>query len=331
MSFLLPGPHLLRGLQRRSLLRAGLSAALAPLAACAPPQPALRVGVIVFPGYEPLVAAREAGRLDPRRVRLVEMRSSTDLQQALGVQHLEGGAMTLDEVLAARADGLDLRIVAVLDESAGADAVLARAPIRRPQDLAGRRVGVEAGAVSAVMLDAMLQHAGLGAVDIVKVPVTQSTAVRLWDERRLDAVVTCEPYASALERRGAIRVFDSQAVPGRIVDVLAVTAEAIAQRPEAVRQLVAAHFDGLRLMQAHDAQATAAMAARLRVPADELPAAFRGLRQPDAAANQALLGGGALRQSAEALRRLMLAQGLLPRDPGALDPLVDGRFLPGAA
>jgi len=331
MSTLSSGPNALSGPRRRALLRAGLSAALAPLAACTPPQPALRVGVIVFPGYEPLIAAREVGRLDPQRVRLVEMRSSTDTQQALGVQHLEGAGMTLDEVLAARADGLDLRVVAVLDESVGADVVMARAPLRRPQDVAGRRVGVEAGAVSAVMLDAMLQHAGLGAADVIKVPITQATAVRMWNERQLDAVVTCEPFASALAQRGAVRLFDSQAVPGRIVDVLAVTADAVAQQPDAVRQLVAAHFEGLRLMQAQDPQATAAMAARLRVPPAELPAAFRGLQLPDAARNHALLDGGTLRQSAEALRTLMLAQGLLPRDPGGLEALTDARFLPGAA
>ncbi|MBN8494354.1 MAG: ABC transporter substrate-binding protein [Burkholderiales bacterium] len=315
-------------LPRRSLLRAGLGACLAPLAACAPPVPTLRVGVIVFPGYEPLFVAREAGRVDPHVVRLVEMRSSTDTQQALGVRQLEAAAMTLDEVLVCRAEGLDLRVVAVLDESAGADAVVARAPWRVPRDLAGRRVGVEAGAVSAVMLDAMLQSAGLGAHDIIKVPVTQATAVRLWDERRLDAVVTCEPFVSALERGGATRVFDSSAVPGRIVDVLAVTAEAIERQPQSVQRLVAAHFDGLRLMRAQPAEAAQVVATRLRVPPAEVPAAFRGLHQPDVAQVRALLGGDALRRSAEALRQLMLAQGLLPRDPGAVDRLVDPRFLP---
>jgi NitT/TauT family transport system substrate-binding protein len=313
---------------RRAALRAGAAAACAALAGCAPPRPVLRIGTIVFPGYEPLFVAREAGLLDERRVRLVEMRSGTGTQHALGVRHLEGAALTLDEVLAARAEGLDLRVVAVLDQSAGADAVLARPPLRAPRDLAGRRVGVEAGAVGGVMLDALLQAAGLGAKDVVQVPITQAAALQLWDERRLDAVVTAEPWAGALEQRGAVRVFDSAAIPGRIVDVLAVRADRLDVQPEEVRLLVAAHFEGLRLMRADAARSAEVMAARLRVPAAEVPGAFRGLLQPDAAAVLAMMTDGTLLQSLETLRRLMLAQGLLPRDPGPVSRVLDAGFLP---
>jgi len=47
---------------------------LAPLLpACGEPVPVMRVGSIVFPGYELMFMARERGLIDSRKVRLIEM------------------------------------------------------------------------------------------------------------------------------------------------------------------------------------------------------------------------------------------------------------------
>ena len=48
------------------------------LAACQAPVAPIRVGSIVFPGYELMFLARELGLLNERQVRLVELLSNTD-------------------------------------------------------------------------------------------------------------------------------------------------------------------------------------------------------------------------------------------------------------
>ncbi|WP_254517510.1 ABC transporter substrate-binding protein, partial [Salmonella enterica] len=75
---------------------------------------------------------------------------------------LEAAALTLDEVLLGRNQGLDLRVILVLDISTGADVVVAAPHVHSLADLKGRRIGFEEGATGALMMNAVLAAAGLG-------------------------------------------------------------------------------------------------------------------------------------------------------------------------
>lgn len=302
-----------RRLSRRQVFGWALGAALAaPLTGCSPPLPPLRVGSIVFPGYELMFLARELGLLAPEAVRLVEMRSNTDVLRALGAGQLEAAALTLDELLSARADGVDLRVVLVLDISEGSDVVLGRPGIRRAADLKGRRIGVEDSAGGAVMLGALLDAAGLSVEQIHKVPITLNRSIEFYASGLLDAVVTAEPWAGTLEAQGAHRLFDSSAIPGLIVDVLAVRADAVERQLSALRRLVSAQFEALAAFQRNPEQVAPQLAPRLQVAPENVNAAFRGLKLPDAAQNRAWLQpGGQLQQSADSLMKMMVKQSLL--------------------
>lgn len=83
----------------------------------------------IWQGYEPLFLARREGWLDPQKVHLAEVPSNTSSMHALAAGIVQGAALTLDEVLRARAGGLPLSIVLVFDVSAGADMLLARREI----------------------------------------------------------------------------------------------------------------------------------------------------------------------------------------------------------
>jgi NitT/TauT family transport system substrate-binding protein len=300
-------------LSRRQALGWALGAALAaPLAGCAPPLPPLRVGSIVFPGYELMFLAREMGLLAPAEVRLIEMRSNTDVLRALGAGQLEAAALTLDELLSARADGVDLRVALVLDVSEGSDVVLGRPGIRQAADLKGRRIGVEDSAGGAVMLGALLDATGLSVEQIHKVPITLDRSIEFYASGQLDAVVTAEPWAGTLEAQGAHRLFDSSAIPGMIVDVLVVRADAVDRQLTALRHLVSAQFEALAAFRQSPEQVAPQLAPRLQLAPANVKAAFRGLKLPDAAQNRAWLQpGGQLQQSAESLMKVMVKQSLL--------------------
>ncbi len=308
---------------------AWMGAALAgtSVVGCSKPQMLMRAGAIVFPGYELMFMARDQGLLDPRRVRLVEMLATTDTLRALASGQLEAGAMTLDEMMSARADGLDLRAVVVLDVSQGADVVMARPGITL-EKLKGKRVAAEEGAMGAVMLSALLQAAQLEVHEIQKVPMTLDRSVAVFRSGKVDAVVTAEPWATQLEAQGAKRIFDSARIPGRIVDVLAVRADAMDECAAAIRTLVAAHFEARRYFAEQPVQAGAYMSARMQTPAHEVPLAYRGLSLPDVAENRRLLSpGGQLHATAQELQRVLFEAGLIRKlaPPG---DLMDTRFLP---
>ncbi len=287
----------------------------------------MRIGSIVFPGYETLFLARELGLLDARRVRMIELLANTDTLRALAAGQLEAAALTLDELMTARADGVDLRAVLVFDVSAGADVVLAKAPVTL-QTLHGKRVAVEDGAMGAVMLSALLKAASLTPDQIHKVPMTLDRSEALFHSPEVDLVVTAEPWAARLEKGGARRIFDSNAIPGRIVDVLAVRANALQTFGPALRHLLAGHFVAQKILRESVSRATPLMAARLQTPAAEVASLYRGLQLPELEQNRTMLAhGGAIDRTAQELQQVMLEAGLLPASTLA-EAVADTRYLP---
>jgi len=204
---------------------AGLAAGTGGCAANA----AVAVGMHPWPGYETLRLAGEFGWL-PQPVRLVEFNNSTETRAGLKGGQLDAGCLTLDEVLLARAEGLSLVVIAVFDESVGADMVVARPALRRLEDLAGKRIAVERSAVGGLMLVKLLEAAGLGrdAATVIDLPPDQHPAA--WRADHIDASVCYEPVASEMLALGGKRMFDSRRIPGMIVDVLAVREDRLAGR-----------------------------------------------------------------------------------------------------
>lgn len=325
--------------ERRGVL--GLAAALAGLgvvgsvgglAGCAQHEPVLRVATAVWPGYELMHAARALGQLDEARIRLIEMPSTTEVLRALAAGTVEAAGLTLDELLTARSQGVPACAVLVLDISDGADALVARPGIDSLAALKGRRIGVEQSAVGGLLLREALDRAGLTMDQVRPVAVTSGEHLRAWRSGQIDAVVSFEPYVGQLERLGARRLFDSHAVPGTILDVLAVSHTALASHPQALRALVRAHLDLRQRWLTRPAELTDVIAARLDLPREQVAPAFAGLALPDLADNRVWLGGATPRLLgvARKLATGMLSSRLLDAEP-TFDDLASPRFLPGEA
>jgi NitT/TauT family transport system substrate-binding protein len=314
--------------QRRCALRLGAALMLAPLlSACQEPVAPLRLGSIVFPGYEFLFLAREQGWLDERQVRLIELLSNTDALRALAAGQLEAALLTLDEMLSARADGLDLKALLILDVSDGADVVLARPPLTL-RDLPGRRVAAEDSAGGAIMLGALLAAAGRHIDEVRKVSYTLDRSVEFYTQRQADFLVTAEPWAGQLEQLGARRIFDSRSIPGRIVDVLAVRAEAIRPHAAALRQVVSANFRAQAYWRQQPEAAARQMAPRLQLGPSEVARAFKGLSLPGVQDNRAWMRrGGRLERTLQDLQAAMQRDALLGQRMAASD-IADASFLP---
>lgn len=256
-----------------------LAGAALLLAACGEgPQPPLRVGVNPWVGYDPLVLARDRKLLDSSRVRVVELGSNTESMRQLRNGVLEAAALTLDEALRLADEGTALRIVALLDVSHGADAVLAAPRIAGPADLKGKRVAVEEGAVGAMVLARLLQAGGLAAADVTVQRVEASQHEGALRAGRVDAVVTFEPMKSRLEAQGFRTIFDSRQMPGEIVDVLVVRPDVLAGRPAEVTELLAGWERGREALVARPEAAAALLAPGADLTPDQYLATLRGLR-----------------------------------------------------
>lgn len=283
-----------------------------------------------WPGYEPVFLARNEGWLDDRRVHLVETASATDSLQALAEGKVDGAALTMDEVLKARSQGIPLSVVLIFDISAGADMLVARPGIKQLSGLKGQRIGFEQGAVGSLMLASVLRAAGLSGRDIKPVPFTIAQHHDAWVHNQVDALVTYEPVASRLLAQGANKLFDSRQISNTVVDVLAIRGDVLDRsHADAIRHLISAHLQALDYLSRNPQDAAYRMAPHLGLPASDVLPAFRGLLLPDAANNHRLLTGASpqLLDTARKVSAIMVKEEILPRD----DPftsLIRADFLP---
>ncbi|MEC7376096.1 MAG: ABC transporter substrate-binding protein [Pseudomonadota bacterium] len=315
-------------MQRRHFLGLSLAAGFAAsgLSGCSSRGP-LAFGVHHWIGYEPLYLARDFGWL-PASVELYSGESAEDSMTGLLSGDLQGAALTLDETIRLVARGLDLVAVAVADVSAGADVLMVRQDLSGLSDLQGRRVAVETGSVSEIMFLRILEVAELDRENVVLVDLPVSRHPEAWQAGQIDASVCYEPVASVLARNGGVRLFDSRQLPETIFDLLVVTRETARQNPGAVRDLVTAHFAGLRHLVRGIHDAVYRVANRQGVTPADVRQALATVTLPDLAANQRYLSeSGRVATTAGSLSRLMVGAGMIASPP-ALKTLCDPGFLP---
>jgi len=309
------------------LLAAALIASLLAVGGCGEQQQPLKIARHLWPGYEFMYLAEALGQVDGNHIEFVQTQTAPDTLELLLSGQVDGGALTLDEVLRAHDRGLPLVAVLVFNISAGADVLLARADIDTLAELRGRKIGVETGAVGAIMLDRALHAAGLSPDQVEVVPLGLDEQVSAWRSERMDAVITYEPNASQIRALGARKLFSSRKAPNLIVDVLAFRPEAL-QRHESIRHLVDAHFAAQKHFLSNPVDAGYRLAPRLGVPPGQVNSMYNGLLLPQRENNMRLLSGNPpqLQQDASSLVSIMHAADMiqLQRVPHGL---VDDRFI----
>jgi NitT/TauT family transport system substrate-binding protein len=304
--------------RRYAIIFAGVGALL--LIACQPAQrPPLRVGLIAFPGHEPMFLARTLGYFDSHAVQLVELPSSVEVLRAYRAGVIDVAALSADEALnASQPEPAAHGIILVLDISHGSDVIVARPELTQVSDLRGRRVGVEPNTLGAVVLARALQTAGLTPADVTPVPIDLADHERAYVDGQVDAVVTFAPRSSRLLANGARKIFDTTQIPGEILDVLLTRTDVVDERGDALRALLSGWFEALQYLQERPLDAAAVVAARERVTPQQFLESLQDLILPDLATNRRMLGDSPENMAAQLSR---LAQTMV----GAklLDDMVD--------
>jgi NitT/TauT family transport system substrate-binding protein len=248
------------------------------------------------------------------------------------------------DVLATTLDGMAKQsdpsigaITAVIDESAGADKLVAKPEIATINDLKGKKIAFSTGSVGEYFLYYALSLAGLGPQDVTLVPKEAvPDAVKAYTDGEADAVSAWIPDVQAAEQAGAKAVIASDKLRA-ILDVLITSRPALDGKAEAVQAFHDAWFESLKSMIDTPDQAEQAIIdwGHGDWTFVEKPGDMRGLLEPLA---QATLGQNqiAFQQPQLLVSRLSEAQGVWARAGQAppqadLNQLVDPRFALGSA
>jgi NitT/TauT family transport system substrate-binding protein len=246
-------------------------------------------------------------------VQLVEYPSASEVLRAYRNQAIDGMVISLDELFSLAVDGLQPRAILVVDVSHGADAVVGRRGMRSMQDLKGRPVAVESGALGAFVLSRALALNGMQAADVKVVHLETNEQPSAFEKGQVDGAVTFDPYRVQLLRAGATTLFDSTQIPGEIVDLVAVRAGVLEKQPNAVRALLSGWFAALEYMKLDPKDAARRMGIRQQTSGEQFLAALQGLHIPSRHENLKMLGGAApgLALTGRRLMTLMLEANLL--------------------
>lgn len=283
------------------------------LAACQPPSPPLRVASSPWPGYESLYLARDLGLFDESNVLLSELPSANLTLESFSNGGADIATLTLDETFTLLAQGHKLRILAVMDISNGADAVMAHASIKQLADLKGKRIAITNIPLGFYMLTRTLEAAGLRASEISVLPLPENKHEQAFREGRVDAAITFEPFKTRLLAAGAHTLFDSSRIPNEIFGLLVVREEVYLNRRAELCRLVSQWYQAVDHIQANPEESAARMGKRQNMAAGDFQASLSGLVLPSRELSRELLDGDSPRllKPAQRLMEVMLRESML--------------------
>lgn len=293
----------------------------ASLSGCKPAAEPLRIVSSTWPGYEPLYLARDLGYWDEKQGILNELPSFNIVLESFSNGSADIATITLDETLTLLSQGKKLRILAAMDVSNGADAVMAKPHVRTLADLKGKRIAVINIPLGVFMLSRTLDAAGLQAKDVTVVLLPEDKHEKAYLQNKIDAAITFEPFKTKLAQAGARKLFDSSRIPNEIFDLLVVTDDIYQTRQQELCHITRQWFRALDYVQANPQEAQQRMSKRMGMDPALYQGMMSGLVVPMREENVRLLSGSnpALLKPANNLARAMLAAKLLPApvDPAA--------------
>lgn len=235
------------------------------------------IAINPWPGYETLHLAAEKGIFAKHglRIEIEEYSSLGDARRAYERGQIDGMACTLVEVLLAREQSpREPRVIMVTDYSRGADVILAKPGIRTIAELRGKRVGLELASLGSFMMSRAATLEVVSMKDFDLVPTDQSEMLASVRAGGLDAAVTYPPISIQLEKLGWRPIFDSNRIPGEVLDVVAVDKAVLDENPDFHRAFLDSMEEALAYLEAHGEESVKLMAARERLSPAEFSSAL---------------------------------------------------------
>ena len=149
---------------------------------------------------------------------------------AFAAGKLDAVAMTNGDTLVTGATGAKSVMILINDYSNGNDMVVAQPGIESMADLKGKKIGVEIGFVSHLLLLNGLEKNGMSEKDVELINVPTNETPQVLASGDVDAIVAWQPNSGmALDQvPGSTSVYSSADEPGLIYDVLAVSPSSLA-------------------------------------------------------------------------------------------------------
>lgn len=193
----------------------------------------LKIGYSDWPGWVVWEVALEKGWFKEEGVDVqFEWFDSVASMDAFAAGQLDGVGMTNGDTLVTGSTGAKGVMILVNDYSNGNDMVIGKPGIDSVQDLKGKKVGVEVGFVSHLMLLDALKANDLSEADVELVNVPTNETPQVLASGEVDAIVAWQPSSGQALNLvpGSRPLYTSADQPGLIYDVYVASPSSLAAR-----------------------------------------------------------------------------------------------------
>ena len=259
-----------------------LAAVTLSLSATAIAEP-LKIGYSDWPGWVAWEVAIEKGWFDEAGVEVqFDWFDYVASMEAYAAGQLDAVAMTNGDALVTGATGRKSVMVIINDYSNGNDMVVAAPGISSVAELKGKKVGVEIGFVSHLLLLNALEKAGLTEADVELVNVPTNETPQVLASGDVDAIVAWQPSSGQALKQvpGSTAIYTSADEPGLIYDVMAVSPESLSANKAEWQKVAEVWYrvvDYIRDPATQD-DAVAIMGARVGLSAEEYKPFLQGTK-----------------------------------------------------
>jgi NitT/TauT family transport system substrate-binding protein len=212
-----------------------LAAMLLGAAATAANAEPLKIGYSDWPGWVAWEVGIEKGWFKEAGVDVkFEWFDYVASMDAFAAGQLDAVTMTNGDALVTGATGAKSVMILINDYSNGNDMVVGAPGIASIKDLKGKKIGVEVGFVSHLLLLDGLKQSGMKESDVELVNVPTNETPQVLASGDVSAIVAWQPNSGMALKLvpGSKKIFSSADQPGLIYDVLAVSPESFAGRKD---------------------------------------------------------------------------------------------------
>lgn len=256
---------------RLARLLAAAFAAVLSMGASAQTLKTVRVAHDYWVGYAGFYAAVEKGFFREAGLNIEQKVFPTpaDGLPALLTGDVDIHLSTLDTIMTALdRDPQSVRVISLVDSSAGADAVIAKKSIANVSALKGKSIGVSLGQANHMLLLRALESKGVKASDVKLVNLNGDDAGNAFAAGKIEAAVTWEPFITQGLSKGGHVLYSTVHAPDFIINAVSVKPATISAKRSELIAFLKAFAKGTEWVLANRAEAATIVAKALEQKPD---------------------------------------------------------------
>ncbi|ACC82649.1 ABC transporter substrate-binding protein [Nostoc punctiforme] len=239
--------------------------------------PPLKVMFGSFVGECPGIIAQKKGFFKAQGVNVEQIdiklinKGYIKLKQAnFNAGKYDGISLSLGSFIILSATNPDIQSVLIIDESTGADVVVAQSQIKTVAGLKGKKLGTNLGSFSEVFVTEMLKTANLTSDDVNLVKLEASEIPQYLKNNVIQAGHTWQPHLYEAMKLGGNILFTSKQTPGLVLDMIVFRGDTIRDRPEDIRAFVRGWLQAANYWKANVQEGNAIISKALKIPSNTL-------------------------------------------------------------